>query len=263
MGGMIEPLSSFTAIVTMANLVAGLALLFRLALAKLASRYPFLFIYLIIDAVGSASGILIPVRSNLYAYAYMATQVASIAAVAAVLLEMCKLTLATHPALASFSRAVVGYVAVGSGVIAALTIFLDDEIRPAQSMVLHRFFTVERIMDLALVVFLLAIIMFLTWFPVKVCRNIATYATGFAVYFFARSFVLLMVNRLPPDYVDAMSALMLCISLTCLISWIWSLRPEGEEIITVTGHRWNPGAFDRLSRQLNSINGAVARLGRQ
>ncbi len=177
-------------------------------------------------------------------------------------MEMCKLTLTSHPALAGFSRGVVGYVVLGSGVIAALTIFLDQGVRPAQPVILHHFFAVERIMYLMLTVFLLVVSAFLMWFPVKVRRNIAVYTIGFVVYFSSRSFVLLMLNRFPARHIGAMSVLMLSISLICLVSWIWSLRPEGEQILTVTGHRWNPAAFERLSRQLNSINGAVARLGR-
>ena len=66
MRSMIETPMSFTELLTFANLIADLVLLFRLALAKLAPRYPFLVIYLIIDALGSAGLSFIPRLTDLY-----------------------------------------------------------------------------------------------------------------------------------------------------------------------------------------------------
>jgi len=260
---MSESLTEFNYVMTVAIWVATIVLMIRLARANLARCYPFLFLYLLIDSLASASGILIPIRSNLYAYVYMVVQVASLAAAAGAILEMSQLALADHPALAVFSRATAGYVVLLSCVVAVATVFVDNEILPAQSVILHRFLAVERILDFAIVLFLLAISAFLMWFPIKVRRNISSYIAGFAVYFCARSGLLLVGNFLPSSGAGLISAPMLCISFTCLILWNWRLGEEGERIVTVTGHRWNPAAFEQLNRQLSYINGAVARFVRE
>jgi len=259
---MTKVIRDFSSLVIAANLVAALILLGRLALAKLVAHYPYLVAYLLIDAVASASGLLIPVRTNLYFYVYLTIQALTILAATGVALELCRLALSAHPALAAFSRKAVGSLVLVSAALAAATAPLGGHDLPPRLLVLERFLTAERIMELTLVLFLLAISLFLMWFPVKVRKNISLYIIGFGAYFFARSFALLMLNMLPLAFAAELSNIMLCVSLACLVVWIWNFRAEGEKVMVVTGHRWNPAAFDRLSRQLNQMNLALTRLGR-
>jgi hypothetical protein len=56
---------------------------------------------------------------------------------------------------------------------------------------------------------------------------------------------------------------MMGISFMCLLGWIFTLRPEGEDLTVVTGHRWNPAAMERLTDQLTSINSRLVRLSKQ
>jgi hypothetical protein len=69
---------------------------------------------------------------------------------------------------------------------------------------------------------------------------------------------LLLVNRHPAN-AAALGDGMLVLSLACLILWLLAIRPKGEILTTVTGHRWNPAETEHLLGQLDAIN---ERLGR-
>jgi hypothetical protein len=55
---------------------------------------------------------------------------------------------------------------------------------------------------------------------------------------------------------------MLGLTLLCLLIWIFGIRPEGELTTATLGYRRDPEAMQRLSRQLDAINAALARFVR-
>jgi hypothetical protein len=120
---------------------------------------------------------------------------------------------------------------------------------------------VEGAVDSMVLVFLLAAILFLLWFPVVVHRNVAVCIGGFVFYWFQRWAGLLLMNRYPNDFA-VISVATVILSLACLLFWIAAIRPEGETVTTVTGHRWNPDETNRLLAQLDAINSRLARMAR-
>jgi hypothetical protein len=131
---------------------------------------------------------------------------------------------------------------------------------PGQSPLLHHFFAFERTMDACLLIFLLLIGFFITWFPVRLKRNVALYIGGFLIYSLARSSGLLLLNILPSQFAWPLGLAMLFVSPACLLAWLLMLQPEGERATVLLGHRWNPAAIGRLTDQLDSINASLARL---
>ena len=145
--------------------------------------------------------------------------------------------------------------AVGvSVVIAGFSVLLDPRSTARPVLIVHRFFTLERIGNSILATLLLVIAVYLTWFPVKLRRNIVVYSLGFSIFFAARCVGLLAVNLLPPSQVLLLSNLMLAAEVVCLAFWVFAFTPEKEDQFTITGHRWNPEEYERLNAQLNSIN---------
>jgi hypothetical protein len=110
-------------------------------------------------------------------------------------------------------------------------------------------------------VFLAAAVLFLLWFPVKVRRNVAVCIGTFAFYMFHRWALLLLANQYP-KYSATLSAVMVVLSLACLVFWMLCLRPEGEIVTTVTGHRWNPEETEHLLGQLDAINARLEQMAR-
>ncbi len=244
------------------NFIATLALLVRLIRWKLFRTYRFLFLYWLAQAVTTLVMFQIPFLSTLYANAYYTTQTLSLVLAICVVLELYREALARHPALADFGRGSVLVLMGAAAVLASFGVMLDSPILPGQSLIIHRFITLDRTLSLMVLVFLLLISGFLIWFPVKVKRNVMVYITGFVVFYSSRSIGLLLANLLPRADYQRMSVVLLGFSLLCLLLWVIGLRQEGEEETTVTGHAGNAPALARLSAQLDEINAALARFAR-
>jgi hypothetical protein len=248
--------ASYAGLATEACLIASLVRngLFRV--------YQWFFAYLSADVLETAAGLVAQTNRRLYAQIYFAGQSIKIVVAVLVVLELYKLALERHPALSHFGRMTVAYVLAVAAAVAGFGIMLDRTIAEGDSAVLHHFFTFERTMDLWMLLFLLIVVCFMSWFPIALKRNSAWYIAGFMVYFFSRSAGLLMIN-LSPQWKAAISDVVLVTSIVCLLVWLFALTRRGEEITTVVGHRWSPSEAKRLSGQLEAINAKLARLSRR
>jgi len=247
-----------------ANLAALAALLVRLALTRLYKIYPFMFVYFLVMLSVSVALTRIPLRTTSYSYAYMACQAVLQILAILVVLEMYRVALVKHAGLAGFGRASVLTVTLCTISVAAVGTLLDKNILSGQSAIVHRFLTLERTLDLIVVVFLLLIAVFITWFPVELSRNVALSIGGFSVFYLARAAGLLTANLLPPAYYLTVNSAMMSASLLILAGWAFLLRPDKARIDSaVAGHSWDPAALGRVSRQLDAINAALVRFARR
>jgi hypothetical protein len=244
------------------SIAAKAALMLRLLLAKLYSTYRSFFLYLTLDLSESVILAIVPFGTKLYLWVYMVGHGVKVMVAVLVVLELYQVGLAAHPALSGFGRKTVGYVLGAAMVLAACGLRLDSSVPQGQAPSLHYFLSFERTMDAWLLVFLVLISLFMAWFPVRLKRNVLIYLGGFVVYFLARSAGLLLTNMLPINSTGPLSSAMLAVSLCCLLTWLATLRPEGEEATVVVGHRWNPSQMEHLTGQLNAINASLVRLSR-
>lgn len=245
------------------NLAAVLALLLRLSVLGLFRIYRSLFFYLLTYTLQFVATAVFPIRSHAYSYSYIVGESANVALSMLVVVELYKLALASQPALARFGRKTVAYALALAAFVAAGGVMLDAVVPAGESRFRHYFFTAERTMDFTILMFLLLITAFMMWFPVKVRRNIVLYIVGFVVFYFSRTFGLLMINLLPPASLQVIANILMSCSFGCLIAWLVGLRRENEDATTTVGHRWNPAAIERLSDQLDAINAALTRFGRR
>ncbi len=245
-----------------ANVFALACVVARLAFTRLYRTYPFLFVFFLAEAGGDIVLSHIPLHSDSYAISYMAFQLITHFAALAVLLEMYRVALREHAGLAAFGRASVLSVTLGALVITVFGAFLDRAVPAGQSVIVHRFLTLERTLDVVILVFLLGTACFLTWFPVKLPRNLAFSIAAFSLFYFTRASMLLAVNLLPARDLPAVNDAALALSFLSLSLWLVFLRREPAGAAPVVGHSWDPTALVRLSRQLDSINSALVRFGR-
>jgi hypothetical protein len=245
------------------NLAATLGLICSLAWNQLYRVYRWLFAYLIADATQTIIGLTAGrINQNVYGWTYVAGQLVKIVLAVLVVLELYKLALERHPALARFGRQAVSYALAVAATLSACGLVLDRSVPPEQSKVLHWLNSFERTMDTAMLIFLLAVTLFLTWFPVRLKRNATLYIGGFLIYFLSRSAGLLLLN-VAPGLRRTLGTAMLAAGVICLLTWLVALQRAGEEITTVIGHRWDPSAADRLTGQLDAINAWLLRLSRR
>ena len=243
------------------NFIAELVLLWRLVHAKLYRTYSPLFCYWMVQALGSVALMAIPIASRRYVYVYWAAQTINVLMAVFVVQDLYRIALLEHPAVASFARRTVLAAMAIAAAVALSGIRLDFTMLPGQYPDVHRFFTFERSMNFLTLLFLLIVSALLLWFPIRVRRNMVVYIFGFVLFSAARSFGLLLYN-LRPQNGRLISTILLGITLLCLLIWIVGIEPEGERVTATPGYRSNPETMQRLSRQLDSINAALARFVR-
>jgi hypothetical protein len=240
-------------------------LIARLFQTRLIRIYRWFGLYVLLDLVEAL--LLLRLQQThawrLYAEAYMAGQGLKMILSVFVLLELYRVALATRPAIARFGQKTVGYALAVAATIAVLGVTLDRSVPKDQPLLLHRYFTIERTMDIWGLTFLLLITGFMLWFPVKLMRNAAFYLLGFMVYFSARSAGLLVMNLLPHRFTPAVDSVMLGVSCCCLTFWAIALRSRNEDQSTVLVHRSDASALALLEKQLDAINASLLRLSRR
>jgi len=245
-----------------ANLAALAVLLARFAQTGIYRTYRFLFASFAVLATGSLAMMQIPFRSNAYGFAYIANETAVHLVTVFAVIEIYRIALEAHRGLADFGRASVAVAAGLALGVAAVVGVLDRTVPQGQSVILHRFFLAERSLDLIIVVFLLLIAVFVTWFPVEMSRNTALSISGFTLIYLGRAAGLLAANLLPRTYLAAVNDAFLGAETLVIVLWALAIRQEAPDQERVAGHFWNRDAFDRLTAQLNTINTALVRLGR-
>lgn len=244
------------------NLVATVALALNLVRTGLVSVYRFLFVYLAADVAQTIPLMLLRSHRKSYSWTYVHTQPVKVVLAIFVILELYRVALAQRPALARFGRDAVGYILAAAAVGALALLMLDSSVPPGQPKVLHLLFSFERTMDEWMLLFLIVIRVFMTWFPVRMTRNGAIYVAAFAIYFLARAAGLLLVNVVP-DFSGRFDVLMLSISFVCLLAWLFALRREGEQITVVTSPRRDPARIRHLTQQLDAMNARLAEIARR
>ena len=241
------------------NIAAAVILLVRLYQSRLAGIYSTLILYLGVDTFQQIVELAVLRRPKLYGRVYFGGQAIKVALAVFVVVQLYRLALAQHPALAVFGRRTLIYLFGAGAVVSAAGLPLDPTLRNDPSPILHAFLRFERSVDLFTLVVLLVIAGFLLWFPVRTRRNVALCLAGFVFYSLERWTGLLLIN-LWPDWVRPISVTMLGFSFVCLAAGIVFLRRSGETHSTVTGHRWNAAEARRLSVQLDAINDRLDRL---
>ena len=240
-----------------------IAVLARLAWTRFQKQCLWFFLYLLVLGTEVVLLEFVSVFSDTFGWIYFFFQSANLLVAYGVIREIYGLALQGHAGLAQFGRSVMRWALAAAFGAAGVSLTIDRQVLKGQSLAVHRFLMVERSGDMILLFLILIISVYLAWFPVKLRRNVVIYGWGFALFFAARSFGLLVINILPQAHLVSVSNAMLAAEVACLAFWAFGFRSESADQTTVTGHRWNPGEISRLSDQLDSINEALERFSRK
>ena len=241
------------------------AVLVKLWSSALIKIYKLLFFYLASDFLSSVVGLFIPFHSKAYADYYFSTQTVRIIIAAFMLVEIYSLALERQPALARFGRSIVVYILAAAAILPAIVLLTDRSASAGAHRYIRGFFLFEQTMDATIAIFLILISIFLTWFPVRMRRNVIVYITGFIVWSLSRSAMVHVINQWfnNPYLTSATNIAQMCVALGCLCLWMFGFQREGEARTAVVGHLWNRAEADRLTEQLDAINDGLARLRRK
>jgi hypothetical protein len=103
-------------------------------------------------------------------------------------------------------------------------------------------------------------LMFILRFPIRVPRNLAVFTAGLSTYLIFQIVVELLRSYVPgleksrllegaPSYFTA----------ACLVYWLLSLNPAGEQVDATLGRGWQTVPQAHLVRQLEALNAALLR----
>jgi hypothetical protein len=236
-----------------------IGLLFLLLRNGLARRYCWLFDYFLADALQTVLVIRLPIYSIWYGYIYFGGHAVKALLGVGFAMQLWRLALLGYPAVARFGRGIVIYMLLAATAVSVSGLVLEPTRSRFENPLVHAFVAIEGAVDSMVLAFLVAAVLFLLWFPVTMHRNVAVCIAAFSFYMFHRWALLLFVNLYPADS-HVLSAVMVVLSLACMVLWTLAIRPEGEIATTVTGHGGNPFETERLLRQLAAINERLKRM---
>lgn len=173
--------------------------------------------------------------------------------------------LARLPGILRFSRRVLAGVTALCIALALISARPEMSsgglVRPSDpvSKIMGSVILTDRLIATVVVLVLLAISVFVLWFPIRLPRNLAVFTIGFVIYFGSKTALLLVPSfwrhPLPPVIGIINTFLLSC----ALAYWLLNIRANGEKSTVTLGHRWRSQDQDRLLLQLQTLNETLVR----
>jgi hypothetical protein len=119
----------------------------------------------------------------------------------------------------------------------------------------------ERGVFLALVIFILLIVWFLTRYPVPLSRNVVVHTVIYSVFFLCEALGLLWRTLLGFNVTSTYSVVATAISSACAVAWCILLTAKGEEVRVQVPIR--PLSEERILQQLDDLNSTLLKISRK
>jgi len=179
-----------------------------------------------------------------------------------VVIELYSLVLERYKGLYTLGRWVMYGAVVVSASISVLTLLpkLGPSL-PEPSKRLMYEIAAERGVFLALVIFILLIVWFLTRYPVPLSRNVVVHTVIYSVFFLCEALGLLWRTLLGFNVTATYSVVSTAISSACAVAWCILLSARGEEVRVQTPVR--PLSEERILQQLDDLNRTLLKISRK
>lgn len=245
-------MSDLRTYLTVLQIGTHLLLLTKLFRARLLSKYPYFGLYLCFELLRLATVSFVTLQSKAYAHFYFATQPILWVLLVLMMLELFQIVLRNHTGIASLGRKALSWSLGASALASGLTLLVDLQQSRAESALLYNFMLLERLVMTSLLVLVLCLTAFLSYFPVPLTRNARIHACILAAFFAVKTSTLWVrtIYGLQPTPVLNLVGQMLAIS--CLIAWTALLVPADKDV----GSDGSPksGSEERLLAQLDALN---------
>ena len=263
-------LSSFFQIVT----ILGSALtVLKLLTSGLYRRYPIFFAYFVFCVPYTTCGFILTHvtglpggagnKSNAYFYLFFCSEPILILFYILVVVELYSLVLEQYKGLYTLGRWAMYAAVVISGMISILTLLPKiSASTPEPSRRLWYEIAVERGVDLALVIFILLIVWFLSRYPVPLSRNVVVHTGIYSVFFLSNAMVLLWRTVLGKTLTETFNSVATGLAAACAIAWWLLLSAKGEEV-QVNVPQLRAGSEERILQQLDSLNATLLKVSRK
>ncbi|MGO9094579.1 MAG: hypothetical protein ACLQGV_05095 [Bryobacteraceae bacterium] len=200
-----------------------------------------------------------PFATNVYAYAWLATEPVVWVFYVLVVLELFSLILQNFKGIASLGRWVMLGGLAAAVAISTLTLSMDLSNASERFPILRVFLMVDRGVASSLVIFLLVISCFLAWYPVPLCRNVVVHCMVYAGYFLSLTLGRLLRNLTGSAVNQTVNLALSGVTLASLLAWIAFLDRAGESVKVRVRPDWAPGDEEELVAHLAAINSSLLR----
>jgi hypothetical protein len=263
----------FLSIFEVLNILGSALTVFKLLTSGLFRRYRMFFAYFLFHTPLMALFLILSNMeglpggkgrsSNLYFYAFFYTEPIILLAYILVVRELYRLVLERYKGLYTLGRWAMYASVLISATVSILTLL--PKIGPSTPSSLRRLMyevAAQRGVDLALVIFILLIVWFLTKYPVPLSRNVVVHTCIYSVFFLSDALVLLWRTLLGFPVTATFDVISAAVSAACSFAWFLLLSAKGEEM-QVHVPQMRPGSEERIMQQLDMINHTLLKASRK
>jgi len=245
-------MSDLRTYLTVLQIGAYLLLLTKIFRAKLLRKYRYFGWYLAFEVVRLSAVSFVKLKSTLYAHVYFATQPIMWILFVLMMLELFQVALRRHHGIASLGRKALTVSLAASAIGSGLTLLIDLQQANAESAVLYNFMLLERLVMTSLLVLVLCLTAFLSYFPVPLTRNVRIHACVLTAYFAVKASTLWIRTIYGLQPTPMLNIVVQVLNITCLLAWTVLLVPTEDDVGTRRG--LTTGDEDRLLAQLDALN---------
>jgi hypothetical protein len=244
-------------------LLGSILMALKLYCSGLYSRYPVFFAFFLFRIPNNAWPLFLGYSSPLYLQVWVLTEPIGLLFYVLMVVELYKLVLEKYKGLYSLSRWAL-YLSLAISVsISAISLL--PQIKPSmpqRSKIMFYVLATERGIDTGLVIFIVLILCFLSFFPVRLSRNVRVHALVFSIFFLSHTFMLLMRSLFGLRLADQVNTILLCITVGSVGAWLTLLRTAGEDAERAPA-LYGQEHESRLLTHLDSLNAALLRASRR
>ncbi len=257
------PLPLVGRILWIATFAGGVLLIIRLYWLGSHKTYPFFFGYWLLSTLQTA--ILLPIdnRTRAYLWVWIFTEPLMWAFYILIVFELCTLVLRSYTGIYTLGRWVLYSALSISVMVTALSLTPAVSGSSERSPILIYFVTIERGIVFSLVLYLLLMVAFMTYYPIPINRNTLIYFVVYSVFFLSKTVVLLLREALGLLSSQTFSTVLLGIYTACVLAWLFLLDRDGVATVSVFRYRWGAPEEKRLVEQLDELNSTLLRSGRR
>jgi hypothetical protein len=248
-----------------ANVVGSGLVLWRLYGLRIASIYRFFFASIALKGARSVILWNFGPRTHQYYVIWYFTEPLLWISYVLVVFELYTLVLKKYPGIYSLSRWFFFAAVATASIVTALTVMPTVGAEPSNSRqpLRYLYVLIERANNTSLAIFLLLLLVFVTWFSVPLSRNLLTHCSIYSGYFFVNNVIFLFWQARGQNAVALSNFLRLSIWVACTLCWVFLLSRAGEGRVASLRLGRSQLEERRLLGQLETLNATLLRTARK
>jgi hypothetical protein len=241
-------------------LVCFVLLVGRLVLAGLFRVYPVFFALVCVSALQQAAAVYFGNSSLLYFYSFVVLRPICILLSVLVVWELFNVIFRNYAGLRSLSQWVMG--AAAAIALLGFVISITGNGSMFRSGYMRALIRLERGIALGLVIFIIAMLYFISRYPMKLPRNSVAHSILYSVWFLGDAAILLASSFLKSNHLQVLNNGSAAFESACYIGWTILLTKEGEYQETRMRRDIPPETEKSLIGELDAMNAMLLRAGR-